>query len=157
MKKKATAVFLTLAISLGFALVWAANPEYVGSLKCKVCHKEQHKIWDSKKHSKAWAFLTPEEQNNPECIECHSTGNFAERQGVGCEVCHGPGSEFSKPDIMNKAKWAANPEGQLKLALAAGLIPEPGEELCIKCHNKNSPAFEDFDFDEAKEEIKHWK
>lgn len=146
---------LFLAVAVTFTL--GAAPTYVGSDKCKVCHKDQYTPWEASKHSKAWSALKPEEQKNAECIKCHSTDGAGKFPNVGCEACHGPGSEYKSPNIMNKQKWAADPAGQLKLATAAGLIAKPDEKICVKCHNKQSPNFQGFNFAQMKEKIKHWK
>ena len=133
----------------------SAQPTYVGAQKCKICHQDEYKVWSNEKHSKAWDALKPEEQKKAECVKCHTTGGAA-NPNVQCEACHGPGSEYSKPIIMNKAKWQADPAGQLKLAMQAGLI-KPDEKVCTSCHNKQSPNFKPFNFEEYKAKIKHWK
>jgi len=133
----------------------SAQPTYVGILKCKICHQDEYKVWAGTKHSQAWAALKSEEQQKAECAKCHQTGGAA-NPNVQCEACHGPGSEYSKPMIMNKAKWDADPAGQLKLATAAGLV-KPNEKTCVGCHNKQSPNFKGFNFAEYSAKIKHWK
>lgn len=149
-------VFLLAAAGV-FTLAGGAAPTYVGSDKCKICHKDQYTPWEASKHSKAWSALKPEEQKKAECIKCHSTDGEGKFPNVGCEACHGPGSEYKSPNIMNKQKWAADPAGQLKLATAAGLVAKPDEKVCVKCHNKQSPTFKGFNFAQMKEKIKHWK
>ena len=44
-------------------------------------------------------------------------------------------------------------------AIANGLLvyENPGEELCINCHNVESPNYVDFVFEEMWEKIKHTK
>ena len=156
MRGRVLRIVPVIAVAMGLALAMAAVPTYVGSDKCKICHKDQFTAWEGSKHSKAWAALKPEEQKKADCVGCHSTGSAA-IPNVGCESCHGAGSEFKSPAIMNKAKWTADPAGQLKLATAAGLNPKPDEAVCTKCHNKKSPNFKSFNFNEAKTKIKHWK
>jgi hypothetical protein len=56
---------------------------------------------------------------------------------------------------MNKKKFKADPEGQKKLALEAGLVVAPDEKNCLQCHNERSPHYEGFDFKKRYEEIKH--
>ncbi len=115
--------------------------DYVGDAKCKMCHKVEHTSWLTTAHAKAWNSLKPEEQKKEECIVCHSTGKAADGTlitGVGCESCHGPGSEYKAQKVMKDKA----------LSLAAGLI-EPKKEVCIKCHNEKSPTFKGFDFDKA--------
>ena len=56
--------------------------------------------WDVK--SKAWK-ATPAADGATQCVGCHATGYDVEKKtyveaGVGCEACHGPGSEhIAKP------------------------------------------------------------
>lgn len=132
----------------------SAEHDYAGSKKCKICHKEQYEIWEKKKHAKAWDALNDEQKKKSECIGCHTTDG-PDMPNVQCEACHGPGSEYSKPTIMNKARFKANPEEQLKLAVEAGLVI-PTKETCVECHNEKSPTFKGFDYEKHKAQIKHW-
>ena len=61
-------------------------------------------------------------QQSPACLRCHTTGHgagrafrdtFAVDEGVGCEACHGAGSEYLAEAIMRDGR----------AALAAGLEP----------------------------------
>ncbi len=132
----------------------SAEYDYAGTKKCKICHKDEYEIWEKKKHAKAWDTLSAEEKKNEKCIGCHTT-NGPEMPDVTCEACHGPGSEYSSPMIMNKAKYKANPEQQHKKAIEAGL-QFPTKETCVKCHNEKSPTFKGFDYEKQKAQIKHW-
>jgi cytochrome c5 len=130
--------------------------EYVGAKKCKFCHKDQYDSWQKTRHAKAWASLTEEEQKQQKCATCHVTGHDDDGElitGVECEACHGPGSEYKSPKIMNKKKWAANPEKYEEMAVEAGLI-YPTEELCVNCHKKEgNPHFKPFHFDKMKPKV----
>jgi hypothetical protein len=129
--------------------------DYVGAKKCKTCHKGHHAAWLETKHAKAYDALSDEEKKNEECVGCHVTGTTAEDvllEGIQCEACHGPGSAYKSAKIMSKKKWKADPEGQKKLALEAGLIM-PTEEVCTGCHNKKSPTFKEFDFAKAQPKV----
>jgi hypothetical protein len=113
--------------------------DYVGPKKCKICHKDQYDSWLLTGHARAWDLLKPEEQKKEECIGCHSTGTTAKGEfleGVQCEACHGPGSEYRKTKIMKDKE----------LALESGMV-EPTAEVCVKCHNEESPTFKGFDYD----------
>ena len=151
-----------------------AEANYIGVDKCaKMCHKskekgEQYGIWKNTKHAQAWATLaTPaaletakkagvagDPQKSEKCVKCHVTAwgvdparidsTCTKDQGVGCEVCHEPGSAYAKLKIMKDKK----------AALAAGLI-EPTEKVCVKCHNAESPNFKKFDFAEFSKKIAH--
>ena len=151
------------------------SPSYIGTKKCGMCHKkedagQQLKIWQDSKHSQAYTTLQTEEANKiakekgyntkavdtPECLKCHATGydvdaallgnKFKIEDGVQCETCHGPGSEYKSKKVMKNRE----------LAIEKGLIIyEKAEELCIKCHNEESPSFKEFNFEERWAEIKH--
>ena len=97
------------------------NLEYVGSKYCKLCHDYEYEKWMASKQvfipalSKqaspdswhAGAFATLEKvgsEYDPECVVCHVVGmqyqtgyispaKTPELKDVGCENCHGPGSE----------------------------------------------------------------
>lgn len=122
-------------------LMWAeANFHYVGETKCKACHKAEYTSWLETPHAKAWAALKPEEQKNEECAGCHITGMTETDSllvNVGCESCHGPGSEYKVMKTMKDAK----------LASAAGLLPIT-EATCVRCHNKKSPQYKEFKYAE---------
>jgi hypothetical protein len=73
------------------------------------------------------------------CLLCHVAGaqdpdslfaeSFRPEEGVSCEACHGPGSEYIEPEAM------ANREAFLA---AGGRIPT--EDTCRSCH-RNSERF----------------
>jgi hypothetical protein len=154
--------------------IFAVEPHYIGSNKCaRMCHKgekkgNQYSIWQKSKHAGAFQTLgTPEAkevakkvgvsadpQKAPECIRCHVTAYGVKKElvdptctfdeGVGCEACHGPGSEYRK--LVNMKNH--------DLALAAGLV-EQNEAVCTKCHNKESPNYKPFDFKEMVKKDAH--
>lgn len=128
--------------------------DYVGSAKCKMCHNKEEKgaqytKWEGSKHSKAFEALksaaakkiAADAETNAKCLECHKVGAD---EGVGCEACHGAGSDYKKMDVMkDKTK-----------AIAAGLVI-PDAKVCEKCHNAKSPTFKSFDFAEMAKKIEH--
>jgi len=122
-------------------LMWAeSNFHYVGETKCKMCHKAEFNSWLETPHAKAWESLKPEEQKNPECAGCHITGMTEADSmlvNVGCEACHGPGSEYKAMKTMKDGA----------LASAAGLLPI-SEATCVRCHNKKSPNYKEFKYEE---------
>ena len=81
------------------------NLEYTGSGSCKSCHEYEYDKWSQKAHANAYAILERVgSQVDPECVSCHVVGmeyesGFVSEQktghlkNVGCENCHGPGSE----------------------------------------------------------------
>lgn len=104
----------------------------------------------------------------PECLVCHVTGwgsasgyklnvdaadvkavklndNLA---AVGCEACHGPGSEYKSKKTM-----VGITDGSLKGA-DFGLTTITAE-TCTTCHNSKSPTFKAFDFAKQVKVIAH--
>lgn len=88
--------------------------EYVGTATCSQCHVEETRIWKESGHSHAFATLVEKgSQADPTCITCHTVG-FGEPSGyqrafgaskltdVGCESCHGPGSEHANSWLAGK-------------------------------------------------------
>lgn len=154
-------VLIAIVVAMGMlvtAIVIAqAKPTYVGSEKgCKMCHKAQYDSWLTTGHAKAWDLLKPEEQAKPECAGCHQTGAMADGTmitSVGCEACHGPGSEYKKPAIMSKKAYTDKEAGR-KAAVAAGLVVPTAETCTAKCHKAEGNAnFKPLDFEKAKAQV----
>lgn len=158
MKKLLLAI---VVICFVLSMVHAGDFTYIGVKKCKMCHKgekkgEVYEKWQKGPHVGAFESLKKKgSEKDPKCLECHVTGfnsggykigdeNAAKFEGVQCESCHGPGSAYKKISIMKDKKKA----------IENGLI-EPNEELCKKCHNKNSPDFKGFDVKEYMKKIDH--
>lgn len=152
--------------------------KFVGVNTCVgACHKteaqgNQLDIWRSSKHAEAFTALetpfadsiakangynTPASET-PQCVKCHLlgketdesefTGSFDKSQGVQCESCHGPGSEYRKTNVMKDKNKA----------LENGLIIHTDKELfCIQCHNRESPTYFEFDYDQMWKMIAHYK
>ena len=168
---------LIIILSNNTTIKSQSEPKYVGVTTCVgACHKtesqgSQLSIWENSKHSKAFTSLqTPEADEiaktkgfttaaaeTPECLKCHTlvaadAGNvedtFDKSQGVQCETCHGPGSEYKKMSVM-KDKQAAKDAGLI--------IHEEKAAFCTGCHNSESPTFKGFDYDKMWDQIKHPK
>lgn len=164
-------VLLFCIKSYGFAQ--EAAHKYVGVKKCAMCHKSESKgnqygQWLSTNHAKAYERLASPEakeaakkagvsgnpQETPKCLKCHVTGydedsslfneGFAKADGVQCETCHGAGSDYSPINVMKDKEKA----------IKAGLII-PTKEVCVKCHNPESPTYQEFKFEEYYPEISH--
>ncbi|MBF0274543.1 MAG: cytochrome c family protein [Nitrospinae bacterium] len=81
------------------------------------------------------------------CLKCHVVGykqaggyqdasSSENLQGVGCEMCHGAGSNYA--DIHEK-KEATYTKAELK---AAGeLFPKNDPQVCLKCHDNKESKF----------------
>ena len=168
-------IFLVGIISIGFAQ--APKFKYVGAAKCKMCHKGEKngnifEIWEKNSHAKAYATLATEEskaiaqkagikgdpQQAKECLSCHVTGyeaaadlkdpSLTMEEGISCEACHGPGSQYKSLKVMKDIA-----AGTVKGA-DFGLVT-PDINLCVKCHNTKSPTFKEFKFEEAAKKIAH--
>ena len=139
----------TLAMALGLAALFTAprqNPDYIGSSACGACHSSLASgaaqiEWQAGPHADAFISLSSpgarqvlEDRANDisSCLPCHSTISHApigERQeriqseGVGCERCHGPGSEYSQSAVMRKDG------GMIPLGGTPGTLSE-----CGSCH-----------------------
>lgn len=154
------------------------QPVYVGSKVCAECHQGQGMgyqqcLWLVSKHAGAYAALAkpeskeiarfsgiPEEpQESIICLGCHATGaeaegwekddTFAIEDGVQCEKCHGPGSEYMEEEVMTDET----------LSRKAGLLM-PTKEDCLGCHaEKGSHTIvlgeSTVDLDKAWKEIEH--
>ncbi|NIM13182.1 MAG: beta-propeller fold lactonase family protein [Candidatus Aminicenantes bacterium] len=126
---------------------------YVGEAVCRRCHhmvgkRDQFNRWYLSKHARSWAALAmPEAReiarlsgidvnpyDSPVCLKCHTTASDTEtwqrdeafflEDGIQCEYCHGPGSEYTDAAVMVDRE----------AAIKAGL-QMPGEDFCLVCHN----------------------
>jgi YVTN family beta-propeller protein len=124
-----SAVAAAAAVPIALAAQEMRQPVYVGARVCAQCHEghgagNQYSLWLLSAHAKAWATLaTPEAkvmarlsglrddpERSPVCLGCHATAAEAEawerdpgfriEDGVQCEKCHGPGSEYMAEDVM---------------------------------------------------------
>lgn len=120
-----------------------AQAVYVGSKACGECHSTQFESFSKySKKAHSWnsiAVMIPKltQAEIEGCYECHTTGykkpgGFVSRDktpelsDVGCETCHGPGSEH-----------AASSDPKL-------IKPKPRLSDCVVCHN--SQRVSDFKF-----------
>lgn len=159
----------------------ASEAIYVGASKCKSCHNKDaygkiYDKWGEMKHSHALEGLKTDEAialgkelgiekpwEEDSCLKCHITAyeepkerrhkRFKMDKGVQCETCHGPGSIHVKTRLA-EAKAGNKLEG-LPMGVPASEIVMPDEGLCRSCHNDESPSFEEFDYAERLEKIRH--
>ena len=143
--------------------------KYIGTKTCGMCHNSELKgrmydAWDTTKHATAYATLASAEaktiaeemgiedaQQDSTCLRCHVTGyglpatdKYSVEEGVTCEACHGPGEHYDDIRVMTKPD----------LYEQNGMIV-PDEELCITCHNQESPTYKEFKFKDAFKLIEH--
>ena len=182
MNKIFITAILILFVAFTMSVI-AQEAMYVGVAKCKACHGkkigDQYGIWEKSLHANALKSLSSEEalkyakEHNiadpakaPECLNCHSTMSMADKklidpkgkltmeEGVSCESCHGPGSEYKSPKIMKSKAYDEDYAAAHKAAMDAGLVV-PTEKTCITCHNDKNPFHKDFKFKEMAAKIAH--
>jgi hypothetical protein len=159
----------------------AASNKYIGADKCKSCHGaaesgDQYGHWKEMKHAHAFERLTSDEgkklaaekgiadpQKSDECVRCHVTAfgvpedqikkGFDRTDGVQCESCHGPGEQHLKARFAAAGKSDASqgyvhvPEGEI--------VSLPKMEVCVECHNEQSPSYKPFCFHEFNAMVRH--
>ncbi len=128
---------------------------YVGSESCAACHATADRIWKQTGHARAFASLvTRHSDADPNCIGCHTigfgtpTGYRREYAGnklinVGCESCHGPGSEHIDDIRLARATGGSSLYRYRPLAAAD----------CAACHYGEFSR--PFNWDEFWPQIKH--
>ncbi len=159
---------LILVLTLAAACVFIANLfaqefTYVGSAKCKICHRtetqgQQFPIWEGSAHAKTFEQLSTDAgkslavdaPDNAKCLKCHGPLEEFKAEGVTCEVCHGPGSAYKSMSVMKD-----HAESVAKGMKEYG-SPDAIKKQCAGCH-ENNPHDKPFDFDAAWEKIKHHK
>ncbi len=163
MVKKAIIILMALTFVVSFGMLAVSQEkegakeepkfEYIGAKKCRICHMKDktYPTWEETKHAKAWESLTDEQKKDEECVSCHITAKLEDGtilEGVQCEACHGPGSEYKSMKVMKDRE----------LAIKNGLLI-PNEETCKKCHNENVPeefrSDEPFDYAKMQEKGVH--
>mgnify|MGYP005856616993 CR=1 FL=1 len=161
----------------------AAEQEYLGMTACKMCHKDQYAVWETKAHKKAFELLKSPESvaigkekglatppsEAPECLVCHVTSYDAKtkkihakikmKDGVSCESCHVASKDHQKFGMATRMKKDTS-------GMEKG-VRKGTKEDCEKCHNEKSPSWnperytlEDgtktgFDFKQAYKKIEH--
>jgi hypothetical protein len=113
---------------------------------------------------------------SPQCLRCHTTGyekggyelkgddfwnhepedkkakkavkRMVALQDIGCESCHGPGSDYKKKKTM--------------VGISLGSITgesvglwTPDEAMCVVCHNQASPTYKVFNYEERIKQVAH--
>ena len=129
---------------------------YSGSASCASCHVPATTVWEKTKHAHAWETLESAESTGryewpvtwyPDCIACHTVG-YGERTGfvspertpglagVGCESCHGAGSEHVIDPVGHK-------------------LGPVDSQRCTHCHDFEQTP--DFDYNALWKLIEHGK
>jgi hypothetical protein len=122
---------------------------YVGSSACWRCHPYEYAKASPHRHAQAYATLEKAGSHlDPECVVCHVVGldyeggfvsarDTPELEGVGCEACHGPGSEH----VRTGGK-----------AMTCGPRPK-----CLDCHSPEHSGQYAGHEKEFLEKMRHWK
>ena len=123
--------------------------KYAGSKSCMACHAYEYEKWSAKAHASAFATLERVGSNyDPECVVCHVVGMDYESgfitqdttpklKDVGCENCHGPGSEHIKTVGMTK-------------------LTEP-KSTCLDCHTPDHSGEYAGNEEVFRRKIMHWR
>ena len=127
-----------------FSNVNRGTAHYVGADTCASCHPQAAAVWQKSHHAKAMQTLEKARASyNPACVRCHSTG-FQHPGGyqrgpalaaVGCESCHGPGSDHLLAPTQEY-----------------GSLPADGS-ACVACHTHDQAP--DFQWEVGWPKIQH--
>ena len=125
---------------------------YVGSSKCRLCHRKFFIGRKKDPHDHSMKKLTESgHQENPKCLTCHATGfriptGFVSLEktprlsNVQCEGCHGPGNLHIK--IAKKKKGKDGIHGFLAGSNNEAIL----KNMCTACHNKRwNKSYHDLD------------
>ena len=123
-----------------FLGVSRATARYVGTPVCAACHAAEAEVHAGTAHAHALGTLVgADAAASPACLSCHVTGfghpggwsgsgSAAGLDAVGCEACHGPGSDH----VSRGGAADGAPYGELPADASA----------CVACHTHDtSPDF----------------
>lgn len=117
-------VVVAALVLLGSTLAFAGSPTYIGVDKCKPCHLPEFETWSASAHASALATAKAADSFEPGCLKCHGGGIVGDSNGVDCEACHGPGSEYWPIPVMIDRD----------AAVKVGLLIQD-QKLCDTCHD----------------------
>jgi len=144
----------------------------------------QWAVWEGTGHSHAMAALASDEAKkiaaergigdpakSDQCLKCHSTGHglpadqfkksFDPSEGVGCETCHGPADNHAKARFRaamsedDDEGFGDEAESSYPDIPAGEIVTGITREVCVKCHNDESPTYKPFCFYERVNKIRH--
>jgi hypothetical protein len=174
LRYSAAAIFSLAVLAGPWCSAAAEEHSYVGTKKCKMCHLKEWTSWSKTRMALAFEVLKPGERadkkkaagldpakdytKDPACLPCHTVGfgkpgGFKDMEttpdlaGVGCEMCHGPGSTYTEKQYMS----LQNPQYKKDQLVAVGLVGQFTGNTCTGlCHNNKSPFVgKDYGFDYA--------
>lgn len=106
---------------------------YIGNLKCRLCHREFFVGRKHDAHESAYRkLLSDPYTDNPRCLSCHTTGHgnpggfISMREtpnlaNVQCEGCHGPGNQHMQRNAAGGFLAGKDNSHLLK-------------KMCLACH-----------------------
>jgi predicted CXXCH cytochrome family protein len=97
-------ILILMAGSVAIASETKGIAEYIGSDACQVCHSEKHNAWKSSQHANT--------------LNANNSNPTWTRNGIGCEACHGPGSDH------------VSGQGD-----ASKIISSKDADICGQCHS----------------------
>ena len=150
------------------------------------CHSDQNSWWETDRHFSAIDPFANKSQKNVQiarlyglsrsemtkgnrlCMDCHGTVISGEESaevfdGVSCESCHGPASDYKKPHS------ADNPPNGYSVGKDFGMVlledVTARAEACAQCHYINDPGLIStghptgaaFNIVAGNQKIKHWQ
>lgn len=122
---------------------------FTGSEDCRRCHEYEYDEWSVKAHADALNKLkNVGSDRDPECVICHVVGleyeggyvseaTTRQLKDVGCEACHGPGSEHAQSDGLK--------------------LTRPPRRDCLDCHTPERSTGYDGHEEEYLRKIVHWR
>ncbi|MEN9361557.1 MAG: hypothetical protein RL095_3092 [Verrucomicrobiota bacterium] len=126
---------------------------FTGSQACLACHQSAHAVHSASAHAHAFESLKKNgSDTDPRCLTCHTVG-FGQSggyrrsmaggplAGVGCESCHGPGSEHVRQRSSGRTRLFA--------------FRRLGDGDCRTCHQGEFSR--PFSFDQSWPKIHHGK
>ena len=187
---------LVVLASLGLSHPANAEPKTIGPGGCGLgqgnCHAMENSWWKDDVH-KGTALAIYDDQalyekiaelagvgaknlfkGSHTCMKCHGTvisgsENEDTDEGVSCESCHGPGSDYLGPHSQGDFKLGVN-RPEYKQALKFGLRElkntDVRGEMCVSCHymtdqkllEAGHPGAQDFRYVKGMRQVsKHWK
>jgi hypothetical protein len=128
---------------------------YVGNSKCRLCHTNFFIAIKNDPHDHAMeSLVSSENEKNPHCLRCHSTGHgtptgFVDMEktprlaNVQCEGCHGPGN-------VHIALAQDKTKNETKRFTGGGFLAGDGttevlKNICASCHTERwNRSYHDF-------------
>ncbi|HJT31764.1 MAG TPA: multiheme c-type cytochrome, partial [Pirellulales bacterium] len=107
-------------------------------------HSQAFKLLDSERGRQMSKILGIDVLHNAQCLSCHCNllphspplSELEQKQGVSCESCHGPGSQYEKPHRDPGWRMLAGSDKE-KLGMVDVRDPRQRARQCLGCHVGN--------------------